>query len=217
MALSHSYYPDARQSTFNDVRGSQTNESYNITIISSAPDRILHQLLPKLDDVVQKSTPSPGGLSQRITYQFEANSAGDIAIGLIIEIMQLLISQRQFSDNHRDLELELESLYQSLILAGLAIQSYQYSPLGRHLANTITPEMKQCRVVLQELLNKVSATRQSFDSTCISNLWYRIWRSRWEESELVSFRLRLSESRRALEAFLKALNSYVGFSRIVTY
>jgi hypothetical protein len=91
-------------------------------------------------------------------------------------------------------------------LTGLAIQAYQHSQLAHNLANTITPEVKQCRVVLQELLDKISGTWRGLQPTSIGGLWSSIWWSRWEEDGLG---LRLSESRKSLEAFLKALNSCV--------
>jgi hypothetical protein len=212
MALSHSQYVDTRQSTFNNVLGNQTNQTFNITIVSSAPE----WTLSSLDDVVQRPTSSPESVSQRkvhaLKYHFEASSAGDIAIGLIVKIMQLLIVHIRSSDNHRDLKLELESLHQSLTLTGLAIQTYQHSPLGKNLAKNITPEVMQCRVALQELLNKVSGTWRGLNSTNISDLWFSVWWSRWEGDELASLRLQLSESRKSLDAILKALNSYVCFS-----
>jgi hypothetical protein len=205
MALSHSQYVDTRQSTFNNVLGNQTNQTFNITIVSSAPE----WTLSSLDDVVQRPTSRPESLSQRKVhapkYPFEASSAGDIAIGLIVKIMQLLIVHIRSSDNHRDLKLELESLHHSLTLTRLAIQTYQHSPLGKNLAKSITPEVMQCRVALQELLNKVSGTN-------LSDLWFSVWWSRWEGDELTSLRLQLSESQKSLDAVLKALNSYVSFS-----
>ena len=131
-------------------------------------------------------------------------STVDINIGLIVQILRLLVGpeDEQSADRNRHLRLELETLSESLVLTGAAIQEYR-------LINALTPEVDRCRVVLEELLDRVIGTRRGLSWTSIGSLWNSVWRSRWYGDELESLRTKLSESRESFCAFLMALNSYV--------
>ena len=208
MAFSHSNYTDASRSTFNDVGHDQTfnnNVRINhatISICLSGSGQTLQLLGP---------TAGPGTLLQSVpvpTYHPSAIvSAVDIAVGLIVNIVRLLLTES--SDGHRHLERELKSLCQSLILTRSAIQVYEYTPLGQSLANTIHPEIGRCHAVLQETLDKIVHCRESLKSTSIGGLWFQVWWSTWDGDELASSRIKLAARQETLNEFLMALNSYV--------
>jgi hypothetical protein len=94
----------------------------------------------------------------------------EIAARLIIKIVQLL-KDPESSNYFRDLKLELESLQRTLALAGLAIRAYEYTPLGRSLANIMNRESEQRRVALQDLLNTIDGYRGGLNSTRIRYHW----------------------------------------------
>jgi len=105
----------------------------------------------------------------------------------------------------------LKSLCQSLILTRSAIQVYEYTSLGQSLANAVYPDVEQCHVVLQEMLDKIIHYRGSLHSTSISGLWRQVWWSGWDGDELASSIMELSACQESLNKFLMALNSYVLF------
>jgi len=136
----------------------------------------------------------------------------DITTGLIVQIVQLLIvPQAQQSDKHRDLRLELKALYDLLVMTGTAIQEYKDRPLGPSLINAVTSQVDRCRIVLKELLDRVSGTWWGLQQTSIGGLWRPVWWSRWDGDELALLRRKLSGSGDSLRGFLRALNSYVLF------
>jgi hypothetical protein len=135
----------------------------------------------------------------------------DTAVRLVVQITKLLVDRRGSLNTHRDLELKLKLLHQTLILTELAIQEYNDRLLGKILANTITPEVERCCIVLLELLDKVNCTRQGLASTSISNLWQPVFGSRWKGDELASLKTKLCRIQRSLGGFLMALNSCVFF------
>lgn len=218
MAFSHSRYANASRSTFNDVRRDQINNSnisighQTIHINISQPDsgQTLHHVLCNLSDEISLSSGSKN-LSQNmgVSLKFSgASSALDDAAGLIVKIVQSLMDPES-SSHHRDLKLELELLQQTLTLAGLAIQTYEYTPLGRNMTNIINHEVDHCRVILQELLGIINCYRRSLTSTSIHYLWRQVlWRGS-EVEELTSLQMKLVARQKSLGACLMALNSYV--------
>jgi phage terminase Nu1 subunit (DNA packaging protein) len=142
----------------------------------------------------------------RAQHRYGADLAGNIATGLTVKILQLLIDRRESSDD-RALVQELKTLQQILTLVGLAIQTYEYTPLGRNLADNIIPEVEQCRVVLDELFHKINSYREGLFPTSIRNLWHQVRRNGSEVDGLSLMRARLSVHQRSLSEFLVALNS----------
>jgi hypothetical protein len=130
----------------------------------------------------------------------------DASIGLIIQITDLLIHPRKSSNTNQDLALELKSLQQILTLTALTIQEYADRPLGWSLVNVIIPELEQCHTVLQELLSRVENTRLGLRFTSIGDFWCGVEQ---DGNELVSLRIKLSNSQRLIEGFLMALRSCV--------
>jgi hypothetical protein len=163
-----------------------------------------------LNEVSQKPSLSAQTSSQiRVVahaYCPEIGFAGDVTTSLIVKIVQSLVDRGEARDDYRILELELDSLRQTLTLTGLAIQAYENTPLARNLANSINPEVAQMRVLLQELFEKINNYQQGLKPTFIGAIWDQVWRSRRVDG-LASLRMRLSGYQRLLCGFLAALNS----------
>ena len=209
MALSHSKYTTISRSCFTDVGRDHIQQ---IRIANNYYSLFgPRSLLPvhHLSEVLALPTPASEASFQRSAlvpgcHPRDGISTVDINIGLIVQILRLLVGPEgeQSADRNRHLRLELETLSESLVLTGAAIQEYR-------LINALTPEVDRCRVVLEELLDRVIGTRGGLSWTSIGSLWNSVWRSRWYGDELESLRTKLSESRESFYAFLMALNSYV--------
>ena len=200
---------DARGGTLNNVGRDQ----YNLQLIidGSTSERTVSCILRDFGLVLPLPTSGPAPLPQRdalarAQHRYGADLVGDIATSLIVKILQLLINRRESSDD-RALVQELKTLQQTLTLVGLAIQTYEYTPLGRNLVNNIIPEVEQCCVVLEELFHKINIYREGLYPTSIRNLWHQVRRSGSEVDGLSLLRARLSVHQRSLSEFLVALNS----------
>jgi hypothetical protein len=198
---------DARGVTLNNVGRDQ----YNLQLIinGSTSDRTVSGILRDFGLVPQLSTAGPATLPRRDVLALRAHGAdlaGDIATSLTIKILQLLIDRRESSDDRAVVQ-ELKTLQQTLTLVGLAIQTYEYTPLGRNLANNLIPEVEQCCVVLDELFHKINSYREGLFPTSIRNLWHQVRRSGSEVDGLSLLRARLSVHQRSLSEFLVALNA----------
>jgi hypothetical protein len=200
---------DARGGTFNNVGRDQ----YNLQLIidGSTSERTVSGILRDFGLVPQLPTSGPATLPRRdvlaqAQHRYGADLAGDIAMSLTVKILQLLINHRESADD-RALVQELNTLQQTLTLVGLAIQTYEYTPLGRNLANNIIPEVEKCCVALDELFHKINSYRERLFPTSIRNLWHQVWRSGSEVDGLSLLRARLSVHQRSLGEFLVALNS----------
>jgi hypothetical protein len=198
---------DARGGTLNNVGRDQ----YNLQLIigGSTSKRTLSGILRDFGLVLPTSGPATlprRDVLARAQHRYGADLVGDIATSLTVKILQLLIDRRESSDD-RALGQELKTLQQTLTLIGLAIQTYEYTPLGRNLANNIIPEVEQCCVVLDELFHEINSYRAGLYPTSIRNLWHQVWRSGSELDGLSLLRARLSVHQRSLSEFLVALNS----------
>ena len=167
--------------------------------------KLSRNVLPhKSDEISQWPSPSAQTSSQsRAAAQAETSSA----TGLIIKIVQLLLDCRESQHCYRILEWELESLRQTLTLTELALHTYENTPLGQNLTNSINPKVAQICVVLQELFDKIDGYRQGLNSTFICAMWYQVWRSRRQLDGLASLRMQLCDCQKSLGEFLMALNS----------
>jgi len=204
---------DVRGGTFNNVGRDQYNLQFIID--GSTSERTISNILRDFGLVPQSPTSGPTTLPRRDVlaraqhrYDGGADSAGDIATSLTLKILQLLIIDRRESSDDRALVQELKTLQQTLTLVGLAIQTYEYTPLGRNLANNIiVPEVERCCVVLDELFRKINNYREGLFPTSIRNLWHQVRRSGSEVDGMNLLRARLSVHQRSLGEFLVALNS----------
>jgi hypothetical protein len=144
-----------------------------LIIDGSTSERTVSDILRDFGLVPQFPTSRPATLPRRdvLARAHGADLAGDIATSLNVKILQLLIGRRESSDD-RALVQELKTLQQTLTLVGLAIQTYEYTPLGRNLANNIIPEVEQCCVVLDEMFHKINGYREGLFPTSICNLWH---------------------------------------------
>ena len=215
MAFKKSRYTDASRSTFNDVGRDQiqnntiiNHQTIHVHLSASGSGQTL-QHLRNISNDLPRLTPNFDTLSQGnvLSTTYQTVSAVETVVGLIVQITHLM-DRSNDGNNHRDMELELNSLQQTLTLAKLAIQAYGDRPLGQSLANTITPQVERCRVVLLELLDGVNSTRQGLFFTSIRNLWHPVWRKRWDGDEVASLRMKMHGIRMLLGGFLMALNSY---------
>jgi hypothetical protein len=158
MAFSHSKYTDASGSNFYDAgRDHLTlniNQTIHISITPLTSEQTCHNLLRNFNNGPPVSS-GPKTLSQIMRFAPIYHSEADIAARLIVQIVQSLMDSGT-SDPYRDLKLELKLSQQTLALTGHAIQTYEYTPLGRALASTVNQEAEGCRMVLQELLNKIN-------------------------------------------------------------
>jgi hypothetical protein len=177
--------------------------------------RLVHHKRPKLApsilphgklDEVSQTSPQAGPAVQAHP---ETGSPHDAATGLVVAIIQLLVDRGETKDNYRILELELELLRQILTLTALAIQTFENTPLGQNLANSIDIEVAQICMVLQELFYKINSYREGLSSTSICAMWYQVWRKGREVDGLALLRMKLSDRQKSLCGFLVALNSYV--------
>jgi hypothetical protein len=223
MAFSHSRYVDASRSNFYDIGGNYNannnvqfdNRTIHINVTlsgSQAFGNVLQELnagdrLPL--SISGLDTLSPKGAVVPVCYSSTAASGVDAAANLVVQLVRLLINRGASPETYRDLKRDLESLHQTLVLTRLAIQVYQYTPLGQSLARTVSPEAEKCRVMLQEVLDGTQSCRLGLDPTSISALWRQVWWRGWDGTELASLRMKLSACRESLGRFLIALNSYV--------
>lgn len=205
MASSQSNCIDARGSQFNHVCGNQSH-IYNITINlgqkrsrngsvdinenggdEASPKR--RKLLPDTQTHIQDVAP-----------QWLTGSAGEVADGLIVKIVQLLIDR---GNTDRILELELDRLRQILTLTSLAIQTFKHTPLAQNMGDSVIPEVEHICVVLQGLYDRVDCYWQGLWPTPLRNLWRKVWS--WCEVDCSVASLRASQQ--VLGGFLLALNS----------
>ena len=131
----------------------------------------------------------------------------DITARLITQIIRLLVESRISSDDSRGLRLELETLRIILTLTKRTIQTYERTPLGRNLANTIIPEVQRCCIELQESFDKIDRYRQGLNLMSPHDLWQQIWWRQCEVDELSSLRTKLRGHQKSFGLFLMALNS----------
>jgi hypothetical protein len=207
---------DARHSNFIHVGRDQHNvtNNYRIYFCLFDPQQMAHHVSNSLSNNLLRLVSSPEILSpgSLVTHRSELSNAVaivDTVVGLIDKIADLLMECTDFSNGLRDLALEFESLQKTLTLTRLVIRKYDNKPLGQVLIKTVTPEVVQCFIVLQELLGNVDGTWLGFNVTSISNLWRRIWWGRWDGDEFAMLKMRLSGSRQSLQGLLMALHSYV--------
>jgi hypothetical protein len=227
MAFNHSNNVKANHCTFTDVgrdanvnlNGRQAVQirisgplSMNFSLFGArhTPLPILHSDRDTLSWTLTKVSAEISPQSTEVPFYHLPESIDAIAATtrLTIEIVNLLMVP-QAEEPHKELRLELTALNESLVMAGAAIQEYQDRSLGQSLINAITPEVKRCRIVLEELFDRVDGTRRSLNHTSIQDLWRPVWWNRWTGDELVLLRTKLSQCRESLRGFMMALNSCV--------
>jgi hypothetical protein len=215
--VSHARYVDARGGTFTNVGRDQHNINIYQTIhvdglVSSVTaDQTLHYAMPSAGHASHSSTLSSEALTPKRAlmrpHHSEVGSAGAIAASLIGKIEELLVDRTETTDNDRELKDELELLRQTLTLTRLGIQTFEYTPLGRNLAESINPELERCCVLLQQLFDSFDSCRQGLFPTFIWHLWRYVWWSGCEMDGRASLRTQLSAHRILLGGCLMALNS----------
>ena len=228
MAFNHSNNVKANHCTFTDVgrdanvnlNGRQAVQvrisgplSINFSLFGARqiPLPILHNDRDTLTSILTTTseiTPQSTEVPDLLYHLPEGIGAIAAATRLTVEIVTLLMVP-QAEEPHKELRLELAALNESLVMTGAAMQEYKDRSLGQSLINAITPEVKRCRIVLEELFDRVSGTRWGLNHTSIQDLWPPVWWSRWSGDELVLLRTKLSQRRESLCGVLMALNSCV--------
>ena len=211
MTFHHPANIDARGSIINDVHHDQINiQNYNVYI---TPGSTLGQALLSPHSLgVGPSLPIPGSetLSREIvvlpTSLSTAKSTRDIAAGLIVKIVQLLMSS-DASDQFRDLKEDLNILQKTLTLTGLAIQAYERTPLIPSLANILGKETERCLNILRALNGSIDTSQRGLNSTRLAILWDRVRLSAHKEIGLASLRRELSDCQKSLSGCLRVLDS----------
>ena len=201
---------NARASNFNRVHGDQHNHVHNMIILDASIShwercQLLRDLYHELTGSTSTAGISPENGVFTMANHFKTGPIDNVAAGLINKIQQLLLNHIDLSDDGRRLQTELETLRQTLTLVTLAVETYEFTPVGRNLANVISPEVEKCCATLQELFNSIDTCRRGLFSTFICDLWRRVWWSGCDGQILL--RTKLSAHRILLGGCLKALNS----------
>jgi hypothetical protein len=135
----------------------QTNTTTNYYLFSflTAGSR---QTANNIQDSHSKELPRPTlrnglksqrGVATKSCHSSDALSGISTAVRLTTQLTERLIRRGDPPNNL------LGSLNQTLTQFGIAIQLYDGRPLGQSLANTITPEVEQCVVLLRVWLHNV--------------------------------------------------------------
>lgn len=138
----------------------------------------------------------------------QAMIAADHGSGLIVSIVKLLVNRTESSDAYRGLKQYLELLNHTILMTRLALQTFEYTPLGCHLAITIKSTVIGCQNDLQELSDKLFEYRDVLSLTGIRDLWGHILPGGAEGNELAPIKTKLLMHQSVLEDFLASLNSY---------
>jgi hypothetical protein len=191
---------DTRHSRFNQAAGdwnqtciSTANYYYYINSSTSDSQQIAHVIQDNHSMELSRPTFSDGMVSQRGVatkpyHSFDALSVIGTAVGLIAQLTDGLIRRGDPSNN------QLRSLNQTLTQLEFAIKVYNGRPLGQSLANTITPEVKQCVVVMLEWLEMVKDP-------------WRLFRRKTLDEHEVALKRDLSYRQTSLDGLLIALDS----------
>ena len=220
----HANHTDARQSHFSNVGRDQYNvgrdqntvardqhivgrdqliQTINVTIAGTASQETVQYVLGSICHAPKILPPSS---SNAVIASHYNRSVCDVASNLIVEIERLLGDLMKFSVDYRYLQDLLNSLHQTLFLAGLAIQAYEDTPLGPNLAVAVLPVVEQCQIILQYMLDSIESYRRILYSTPIRDLWPSVL---WSTSKVLELVWKLSAHQRSLGQFLVALNMQV--------
>lgn len=204
MASSQSTYVDARGSTTNNI-GRDQNYTINIAIAPrSVLDVPLHHIIQNVAGGFQIQTQN---------FHQQAITAADDASGLIISIVQLLVNRTDSSSDtsYRDVKQFLELLNHTILMTRLALQTFEYTYLGRNLAKTIGPTIVDCLTKLQELLGVFNKYREGLGYTSVRDMWSRVIWSGSGIQEILLIKQQLLMHQTSLREFLAAINSCVHF------
>jgi hypothetical protein len=196
---------DASGSHFSNVGRDQTNvgrdqhiQTINLSIAETASHETVQHVLRSLPQQ------TPFSSSTAVFTSHHNRSTCDVASNLIVEITRLLDDLTKFSVDYRYMQELFKPLHKTLFLTGLAIQAYEYTPLGPNLVASIRPEVEQCCILLQDILDSIDRYRIILYSTPIRDLWPRVL---WSGSKVHELTWKLSARQRSLGQFLVSLNS----------
>lgn len=141
-------------------------------------------------------------------YQQAMIAAGD-ASGLMISTILLLANRKISSGAYRDMKHFFRTLNCTMLATKQALQTFQFTPLGRNLAKMIKPTILSCHEILQGMFYTLDASREGHSFAVIRNLWSILLWSGSEAEGLSAIQRKLSAHQTELREFLAALNSYV--------
>lgn len=203
---------DARGSTINNVGRDQNYCTINIAIHANSTSEIpLQHIIQNVAGAANATaSASNGGFQiQMQNFHQQAMIVAEDASGLIVSIVQLLVNRTDSSDTYRDTKQFLELLNHTILMSRLALQTFEYTSLGRNLAKAILPTIAGCRTDLQELLHLLDNYREGLSYTSVRELWSRVLWSGSDIQEILIIKQKLSTHQISLREFLAALNSCV--------
>ena len=189
---------DASRSHFSNVGRDQHIQTINLSVAETTSHETVQKVLLSLPQQ------SPFSLSTAVLTSHHNRSTCDVASNLIVEITRLLDDLTKFSVDYCYIQELFKRLHQTLFLTGLAIQVYEDTPLGPNLIASIHPEVEQCCLLLQDILDSIDRYRRILYSTPIRDLWPRVL---WSGSKVHELTWKLSTRQRSLGRFLVSLNS----------
>ena len=198
-------------STFTTIGGDQIDSrSYTIHIHTSPSRTSLPHLIQSVANASNLAGASDGLPVQIQSHHQQAMVASDSAFALIISIVQLLrVNHTDPSDSDgtfRDIERALKLLYDTISATRVALQLFEFTPLGRNFSTTIKLTVLDCCENLRKMLDQLENYRNGLNYT---TLWSSILWSGHEFDELYAINNKLSETQVELKKFLAAINSYV--------
>ena len=198
-------------STFTTMGGNQIDSrSYTIHIHTGPSRTSLPHLIQSASDASNLVGRSDGFPVQIQSHHQQAMVASDSAFALIISIVQLLrvnyTGPPDSDGTFLGIERALKLLYDTISATRVALQLFEFTPLGRNFSTTIKLIVLDCCENLRKMLDKLGNHRNGLN---YSTLWSSIlWRGH-EFDELYAINNKLSETQIELKMFLAAINSYV--------
>lgn len=207
---------DARGNIITNIGRDQnynTSNTFNIAIHTGSISRAsLQQIIQTVASASNVAAPSSRLRVQIQSTHQQAMVAADDASGLIVAIVHLLVNRAETSDAYRDLKRFLGLFNHTILMTRLALQTFEYTPLGPNLANAIKPEILGSLENLRYLFDKLDDYRERLNLSSVRDLWSRVLWSGSEFQELYSIRDKLYQHQVALREFLAAVNSYVQYT-----
>ena len=198
-------------STFTTIGGDQVDSrSYTIHIHASTSGTSLPHLIQTAVNSSNLVGGSDGLPVQIQNHHQQAMVATDNALALIISIVHLLRVNHTDSDRtFQDMERSLKLLCDTISATQVALQLFEFTPLGRNLSMTIKATVVDCCENLQKMLDKLENYRSSFSYTAVRSLWRTILWNGHEFDELYAINSKLSKTKAELSKIIAAINSYV--------
>jgi hypothetical protein len=194
--------------TFNHVGRDQynyNNDSRDLILRGSRQQ--IRRATRKEEAFVQQSLQSSLDVLSKSKTNFETDLLDFSSIVDLLDNIDVLLDDVQkTSDAYDCLDLELELLRSTLHIVRSGLEAYGSTPLGRGLPDVLNPVVSRCGLVLQELYHTINIFGQGLQSTDCPSLWERMWWTNAEIEDPVMWRVKLSDCRKSLGLFIRALH-----------